>query len=80
MRTTIDINDDLLRMAKLRAAQAHRTLTSVIEDALRLALEERTRTASSRRVRIPVSGSGGLQPGVDLDSNAAVLDRMEGRM
>jgi hypothetical protein len=79
MRTTININERLLRNAKLRAAETHRTLTSVIEDALRLALEAKHAPVPNRRVSVPVSGAGGLLPGVDLDDNASVLDRMEGR-
>jgi len=78
MRTTININEPLLRAAKLRAAKSHRTLTSVIEDALRLSLEPKTPATRTRKITIPASGSGGLMPGVDLDDNGALLDRMEG--
>jgi len=35
MRTTLDLSDALLRGAKRRAAEEGRTLTSVIEEALR---------------------------------------------
>lgn len=80
MRTTININDELLRTAKLRAAQAHRTLTSVIEDALRLAFNDQPVSGSRRRASVPTCGEGGLQPGVELSDSAALLDRMEGRM
>jgi len=79
MRTTININDELLQTAKLRAAETQRTLTAVIEDALRLALQKRPSRPSNRRVRIPTSGSGGLLPGVDLDDTSVLIDRMEGR-
>ena len=79
MRTTININERLLRTAKLRAAESHRTLTSIIEDALRLALEAKPAPGRNRKVKIPVSGAGGLMPGADLDDNASLLDRMEGR-
>lgn len=79
MRTTININDRLLQRAKLHAAETHRTLTAIVEDALRLALERKPAQASRRRIRIPVSGSGGLLPGVDLDDTASLLDRMEDR-
>jgi hypothetical protein len=79
MRTTININDALLRTAKLRAAESHRTLTSVIEDALRLAFEVKPAPGKRRRGSIPTSGSGGLLPGVDLDDTSYLLDRLEGR-
>jgi hypothetical protein len=78
MRTTIRLPDDLLRDAKRAAADADRTLTSLIEDALRVAL--RARTAD---VDIPdpepliTFGRGGTLPGVDLDDSAALQDLME---
>lgn len=65
MRTTININDSLLTSAKRRAAEPHRTLTSVIEDALRLALEMKPLQAANRQIAIPSSGLGSLLPGVD---------------
>ena len=70
MRTTIRINDSLLIQAKKRAADEGRTLTSLIEDALRLIVEE-PRTASRSRVELPVSAAaGGVLPGVDLNCSA----------
>ncbi|MGQ0815653.1 MAG: hypothetical protein ACT4O1_14555 [Gemmatimonadota bacterium] len=33
--------------------------------------------APRERVRLPTYGKGGLQPGVDLDNSAALLDLME---
>lgn len=38
VKTTVDIDDDLLRRAKIRAASEDRTLRSVLEDALRMLL------------------------------------------
>lgn len=81
MRTTLQLNDQLIVLAKERAAQTRRSLTSVIEDALRIALlkSDATTVGKTRRVVLPASGSGGLLPGVDLDHTATLLDRMEGR-
>lgn len=78
MRTTLNIDDDLLRNAKETAARHDRTLTAVVEDALRESLARR-RTATRRpAVELPTfHGEGGLMPGVDLDDNAglrALLD------
>lgn len=76
MRTTIRLDDQLLRDAKAHAARTGRTLTAVIEDALRAALSRRTQ--ADERPELPTfRGSGGLQPGVDLSNNAALLDLME---
>ena len=70
MRTTIRLNDRLLAEAKQLAAQTGRTLTAVIEDALREKLARPHRRAKAKRIRLPVHGSGGLQPGIDLDHSA----------
>ena len=78
MRTTIRIDDDVLRGAKKLAFETDRTLTAVIEDALREVLVRRSQSAKRRPVRLPTFGGEGLQPGVDLDDSAALLDLMEG--
>ena len=79
MRTTIRLDDDLLREAKAHAAATDRTLTRLIEDALRETLARRGTTTKRRpRVELPTFEGGRLQPGVNLDSNAALLDLMEG--
>ena len=80
MRTTIRLDDELLADAKVLAARTGRTLTSVIEDALRESLARRKASADTR-VELPVFrpvGRRGLQPGVDLSDSAALLDLMEG--
>lgn len=80
MRTTIRLDEELLRDAKAAAAASGRTLTALIEDALREALSRRHGHASPARVELPTfQGGGGLQAGVDLDDSAALLDLMEGR-
>jgi hypothetical protein len=78
MRTTIRLDDDLLREAKAYAAATDRTLTRVIEDALREVLIRRRQAARRPKVELPTDGGGGLQPGVNLDSNAALWDLMDG--
>jgi hypothetical protein len=78
MRTTIRLDDELLREAKAYAASTDRTLTRLIEDALREALARRAATAKHPRIELPVFRGSRLQPGVNLDSNAALLDMMEG--
>ena len=78
MRTTIRLNDDLLAQAKEAAVKSGRTLTAVIEDSLRLALAAKKEQPRRRRIRLPSSGTGGLRPGVNLDSTAELLDIMDG--
>jgi hypothetical protein len=76
MRTTLTIDDDLLRQAKERAARSHRTVSEVIEDAMREAFARR-RSADRRRVIDLPTSPGGPRPGVDLDNNAALRDLVD---
>ena len=77
MRTTLDINDELLRQAKRRAADERAPLRHVVETALRAYLGSRSRQRTYRlQWRIE---SGRLLPGVRLDDRDALFDVMEGR-
>jgi hypothetical protein len=77
MRTTISLDDELLGEAKERAARAGRTLSQVVEDALRESFLRHDQ-AIRKPVKLPLSTSrGGPRPGVDLNNNAALLDLME---
>lgn len=78
LRTTIRLDQNLLREAKAYAAATDRTLTRLVEDALREALARRDAQAGRRRARLRTFKGRGLQPGVNLDSNAALLDIMDG--
>jgi len=77
MRTTVRIDDEVLRRAKALAARTGRTLTAVIEDALRAALANAQPRPEAERIEIPTYGRGGVRPGVDLDDTSALLDLME---
>jgi hypothetical protein len=76
MRTTIHIPDDLLQEVKKLSAESHTTVTAVIEDALRERLSRRRQKSRPKPLRLTTYGEGGLQPGVDLDDSAALLDLM----
>jgi len=68
MRTTVRIDDQLLTEAKTVAAETGRTLTGLVEDALREMLARRRVGAQRKRVTLKTFKGRGLQPGVDLDS------------
>ncbi|MBO0839736.1 MAG: type II toxin-antitoxin system VapB family antitoxin [Sciscionella sp.] len=77
MRTTVTIDDHLLAEAKAVAARSHRTLGSVVEDALRKLLAEYDKP----RYELPTSGvpfttdgEGGLRPGVDLEDKELMAE------
>jgi hypothetical protein len=77
MRTTIRMDDGLLVEAKKWAVESGRTVTAVIEDAVREALARRRSAPPRQHIKLPTHGAGGLQPGVDLDNSAALLDLMD---
>ena len=79
MRTTIRLNEGLLRRVKRNALERHKTFTAVVADALSAWVQKPVHAGSKKfRVRPPTGGSGGLLPGVDLDSNRSLSDRMDG--
>ncbi len=75
MRTTIRLDSILLRRAKATAASNGQSLNDFISDAVRAALGGRARAADAPP--LPTYKGRGLQPGVDLDDSAALLDLME---
>ncbi len=81
MRTTLNLDDSLMREAKKHAAETGTTLTQVIEQALRRSLEAAAPDPGTVPFRMPVfQGECGLAPGVtpeDLHSNAR-LDEIQG--
>jgi hypothetical protein len=81
MRTTLMIPDELYGDIKVVAAENKCTVTSVVEEALFTFLRQyRERVEQDRsksRFQITGYGTGGTLPGVDLTSNAALLELME---
>ena len=77
MRTTVRLDDGLLREVKQYAAEEDMTFTAVVHQALRELLARSRRLAEQERAPLPSFGGQGLQPGVDLDDNAALLELME---
>jgi len=77
MRTTLDIEDNVLSQAKQLAAQEGKTLTRLVEEALR----DRIRPAKpAKRFRLRLlTMDGRLLPGVILTDRDALYERMEGR-
>jgi hypothetical protein len=74
-RTTVRLPDELLRRAKRKAAAEGRTLTSLIEDGLRLVIAEDAGRAKAKRVLPPISKAhGGPMPGVDHTDLSALQE------
>lgn len=77
MRTTISIEDHLLRTARQRALERDMTLGGLIEDALRTVLDP-ARTSAAKPAPLPVSTRrGGTRPGVEVADGARLRDVMD---
>ena len=77
MKTTLNLNDQLLADAKALAAQQRTSLTRLIEEGLQLRLRAKAASVSRGTVRLPVfKGRGGLVAGVNPLSNKAMLDTL----
>ena len=69
MRTTITIDDDLYRRAKVRSAQSGQPVSKLIEVAV----------AHAEPVEaLPIYGGSGVLPGVDLADGRSLREVMEG--
>lgn len=80
MRTTVRLDEGLLRRVKAEAVRRGETVTALIERGLRLILSSADKPKRRPRVKLPVSrAKGGTQPGVDISDSHDVLDRLEGR-
>lgn len=75
MRTTVTIDDRLLKQAKLAATRSGRSLSDLVDDGLRLVLARPPSVATD--IDLPTFGGSGVRPGVDLDDKAALLDVLD---
>lgn len=76
-RTTLRIDDELLRRLREEAAREGRTLQDVTNDALRRGLEDRE---SRGDYRLELEGwEARVRPGVDLADRRSLLDAMDDR-
>jgi len=75
MKTTLDIDDELLVRAKAASARERKSLTALIEEGLRLRLRKPRLAGQKPPRRLPIfAGKGGLVASVDPLSNRSLLD------
>lgn len=77
MRTTVRIDGRLLAEAKKYAAEHGRTLTDVIEDALKDVLARHGPASGTKSVASKTVGGTGLQPSLATDDSVPLLDIIE---
>lgn len=78
MRTTLNVDDTLMQEVKVLARRSGKTLTAVVEDALRERLARRAVPVRRAKLKLHTVDGHGLQPGVDLDDSAGLRDIMDG--
>jgi hypothetical protein len=76
MRTTVNIDDRLLKQARLAATRSGRSLGDLVDDGLRLLLA-RASAQDAQSVELPTFGGSGLRPGVDLEDKAALVELLD---
>jgi hypothetical protein len=78
MKTTLLLDDEVHRQAKQASARLGIPLTRFVEEAIRLRIStEAARRAEPVRKLSVCKAKGGLQPGVDLDNTAELLDILD---
>ena len=78
MRTTVRLDEVLMERARREAERRGVTLTSLIEQGLRLVLRRPLKKSERPTTTLPVCRvGGGARSGVDLNNSAGLLDRME---
>lgn len=77
MRTTLTLDEDVLRLARRRAAEENRPLKDIINEVLRSGLTNNApRGKASYKFRL-TTVRGRQLPGVDLDDRDKLYDLME---
>jgi len=76
MKTTLDLDDDLVHRVKREAAARRETLREWVEDALRARLLQPPRRRPGFRLDLPVV-RGDAPPRVDVADRDALYDLME---
>lgn len=72
MRTTVTLDDDLYRRAKVKAAHDGTTFSALVAEALE------QRVSDDEQIELIVSpGSGGLLHGLSTDDVSAILDFLD---
>ena len=76
MKTTLNLNDQVLRLAKRRAARDGTTLTKFVEDALRARLVPARGGRRAFRLRLEIV-TGYEPPNIDVSDRDALYDLLD---
>ena len=77
MRTTVRINDSLLLQIKKIILEKNKTLSDIVEEALIEKIARLNARENVEPVKLVTFKGNGLQPGIDIDDSASLLEIME---
>ena len=77
MRTTLTIDDELVRTLKERAYRSGKSFKDVVNETLRAGLTGKMVLPEARRYKVRPSSLGGVMPGIDLKKALQVADALE---
>ena len=77
MKTTLNLNDEILKASRRRAVQDGLTLTRFVEDALRAKLMDEARPQPAFRLEVSTV-TGTRPPSVDISDRDALYEVMDG--
>lgn len=72
MRTTISLDETLLKQARQTALHRGISLNELVVTALRLELHRATNPHRKKRIKLPTFRGRGLRPGIDLNDSASL--------
>ena len=78
MRTTISLDEALLKKARRAALDRGISFNELVITALRVELNRNLKSRRSDKVTLATFGGRGLRPGVDLDDTSSLEDIMNG--
>lgn len=78
VKTTLDLDDELVQDAKRRALKERRPLSRLLEDALRAYLWKPDRPRRAFKLKLQIRNIS-PSPGVDFSDRDSLYERMDGR-
>jgi len=76
-RTTISIDEGLLKTAKNTARRNNQTLGQLIAEAVQRHIVDSVDPQGIRKIVLSTAGHGGVRPGVNISSNAELSELLD---
>ena len=77
MRTTISLDEALLKRARRAALDRGISFNELVVTALRIELSRIPKSDQKKKIVLPTFRGNGIRPGVDLDDSASLVDIMD---